>query len=133
MHTVNQSCPCRSFNLHACVSGNILESSKKAFQCLPLLGVHMANASEITELSLFKAKPIPCVFRILSRSLTKTREVTGGAKAEQSQENESILQDRKLSGQIKRHSQCITRNGKRLTCPLLLEMRIGSIYDDGFY
>lgn len=67
----------------------------------------MANASEISELQLFRAQPIPFVFRILSGSLTKAWEVTGGAKAEQSQENENILQDRNLQGQLERHSQCL--------------------------
>lgn len=92
----------------------------------------MANASEITELSLFKSKPIPFVFRILSRSLTKTREVTGGEKAEQSQENESILQDRNLYGQIKRHSQCITWKETHLHFAIRNETR-EHIYDDGVY
>ena len=82
MHTVNQSGGCRNFNLHACVSGNILESSKKAFPCLPLLRVHMANASEITEPFLFNAKPIPFVFCILSWNLTKTLEIRQRIKAQ---------------------------------------------------
>lgn len=48
----------------------------------------MANASEITELFLFKAKHIPFMFGVLSRSLTKILEIMERIKAKWSQENE---------------------------------------------
>lgn len=48
----------------------------------------MANASEITELFLFKAKHIPFMFGVLSRSLTKILEIMGRIKAKWSQEKE---------------------------------------------
>lgn len=63
----------------------------------------MANASEITELSLFKAKPIPVVFRFPSRSLTKILDILERMKAQQSQEKENTLRHKHLYGPIKRY------------------------------
>lgn len=48
----------------------------------------MANASEITELFLFKAKHAPFMFGVLSRSLTEILEMMGRIKAKWSPENE---------------------------------------------
>lgn len=101
MHTVNQPCPCRSFNFYAGVSGNSSESSKKAFQCLPPLRVHMANASEITELFL---SPLCLEFSVGAlQGFWKLWENKGKAESRE-RRKESAWEDKNRRAPIKRRA-----------------------------
>jgi hypothetical protein len=88
----------------------------------------MANASEITELFLFKPKHIPFMFGVLSRSLTKILEIISRTKAKRSQENEGIRKDKNLYVMMKWHSYNTHLGTRQTSCSLLQEMRMERTY-----
>lgn len=89
----------------------------------------MANVSEITEISLFKAKHIPFMFGVLSRSLTKILEITGRVTAKPSQENEGkYIGDKNLCVLIKWHSHNAHLGIRYTAGSLLQEMRMERAY-----
>lgn len=91
----------------------------------------MANASEITGLFFFKAKHIPFMFGILSRSLTEILDSMGRIKAKWRRANEGKYIGRQnLSTLIKRRSHN-ARLGTRHTSRLFFAP--GNENGDGIY
>lgn len=89
----------------------------------------MTNASEITELFLFKAKHIPFMFGVLSRSLTKILEIMGeSSQSGVKRMKESILEDKNLYVLIKQHSNNAHLGTRHTSCSLLQETRMERAY-----